>query len=114
MPGDGQSRGVPRARRSTQRSEAQRSGATPNRGLAPMLAWTSAAARPRICGAADREERSTALAVRGTKEVIGRLWNHSPNWTKFPIAGKVSTPVPASQIHSEAGVESSLMPAKRS
>ena len=36
---------------------------------------------------------------------------YKPIWKKFPIAGRVSKAVPASQIHSEASVESSLAPA---
>ena len=48
--------------RGAARSGAKRSGVVrrPNRGLAPMLAWASAAARPRLCDAADRKERSAA------------------------------------------------------
>jgi hypothetical protein len=63
---------VPRARRSTQRSEAQRSGATLNRGLAPGAAWADAAARPRLCDAADRKS-GPPHRVRGTEEAISRI-----------------------------------------
>ena len=38
----------------------------------------------------------------------------SPMLKKLPIAGRVRRAVPASQIHSEASVESSLAPIKRS
>ena len=39
---------------------------------------------------------------------------YSPIWMKLPMAGSVSSAVPASQIQSETTVESSLAPMKRS